>query len=90
MTDSPTDSPLEKKLKTAPTLPQELTGNIREFFGLPGSETVRRFLHSLRDAQRLCRAAQIEFMTGAVGGNVRWVNAYAKVRKARNQLKCVF
>jgi len=81
---------IEKKQKISKELPKELIGNIREFFGMSGSETVSGFLHSHRDAQRLCRDAQIEFMTGASGANVRWVKAYAKLRKARAELKCVF
>ena len=89
MTDSPT-GPLEKKRKTAPTLPQEVTGIIRIFYGLPGSETVSGFLHSYRDAQRLYRAAEIEFVAGASGGNVRCAKAYAKQLKTLAALNIVW
>ena len=88
---------IQNKRKTAPTLPQEVTGIIRIFYGLPGSETVSGFLHSYRDAHRLYCDAEIEYMTrefmsheSGINMRIRLQKAYAKVRKARAELNRVF
>jgi len=80
---------LEKKQKIAEGLPNELSCIIGHFFGMSGSQSVKGYLQTYRDAQRLTLAARDEFMTGAIGSNVRWAKAYAKECKARNQLKLV-
>ena len=77
---------LQKKQKIE--IPNEVSFIIGYFFGMSGS-SVKGYLQTYRDAQRLTLAARDEFMTGAVGSNVRWAKAYAKECKARKQLKLV-
>ncbi len=78
-----------KELPKVPHIPKEMSGIIRDFSGMSGPETTKGYLQTYREAQRLTLAARNEFMTGAVGGNVRWVKAYAKERNAYNQFKMV-